>query len=80
MKNPDTIEALLTSLPDLEITKQIVIGYAKGSGTRHRWVDLKMTETKGGRLFEVAWRGGHKRPKTEAEAVALFLKKMKAIQ
>ena len=80
MNEPNTVEALLTSFPDLEITKQIVIGYAKGIGAHPRWVDLKVTDTKGGRLFEVACKGGHKRPKSESEAVALFLEKMRAIK
>lgn len=77
MNDPETIEALLASHPNLEITKQIVIGH---TGTRQRWVDLKVTEIKGQQLFEVAWRGGHKRPATEAEAVALFLERLKAIK
>lgn len=80
MNEPQTIEALLISLPGLEVTKQTVIGIQKGNGARRRWVDLKVTEIKGQRLFEVAWRGGHKTPKSEAEAVALFLEKLEAIK
>jgi len=79
--DPKTVAALLLGFPPnkFEITKQMVIATPRESGGR--FVDLKVTELKGGqRLFEVAWRGGHKRVATEAEAVALFLEKLKAIQ
>jgi len=77
---PTTIEALLLASPGaFDITKQMVIGSPGGHG--RRYVDLKVTELKSGeRLFEVKWHRGHRRPKTEAEAVALFLERLQAIQ